>query len=100
MLLLTNNLHHAFRHYAMMLQLIVEWVHFDYDLLRVTITPRISNRNICFLVIYVALCTFVKYMETKKNWTHILFGNRILLALIMEDSVRNIDPIYKYMLTF
>ena len=86
MFLLTNNLHHAFRHYAMMLWLTVEWVHFDYDLLRVTITPRISNRNICFLVIKVALCTFVKYMETKKKWTHILFGGWLLLALMIEDS--------------
>jgi hypothetical protein len=70
----------------MMLWLTVEWVHFDYDLLRVTITPRISNRNICFLVIKAALCTFVKYMETKKKGTHILFGGWILPALMIEDS--------------
>ena len=86
MFLLTNNLHHAFRHYAMMLWLTLEWVHFDYDLLRVTITPRISNSNICLLVIQAALCTFVKYMETKKKGTHILFGGWILPALMIEDS--------------
>ena len=66
--------------------LTVEQVDFEYDLLRLTLTPRISNGNICFLVIKVALCTFVKYMETKKMWTHIVFGGWIPFALMIEHA--------------